>query len=152
MGCHDLIFFDDVLIAVKGFGAAETSQAFERALELCHKFEGWPQATTVISGMIGVHLMREEFEHAQTLARGLLQSTGRPDDAQRLMGHRALVTSLFYVGELTGACEHLSAAIELYESLGFQGQGIRRGYYTDNREDALIMWLDPVVRNSVADD
>ncbi len=35
------------------------------------------------------------------------------------------------------------AAIELYESLGFQGQGIRRGYYTDNREDALIMWRDP---------
>jgi tetratricopeptide (TPR) repeat protein len=107
----------NVLIAVKGFGAAETSQAFGRALELCHKFEGWPQATTVISGMIGVHLMREEFEHAQTLARGLLQSTGRPDDAQRLMGHRALGTSLFYVGELTGACEHLNAAIELYDAV-----------------------------------
>jgi class 3 adenylate cyclase/tetratricopeptide (TPR) repeat protein len=107
----------NVLIAVKGFGAAETSRAFERALELCHKFEGWPQATTVISGMIGVHLMREEFEHAQTLARGLLQSTGRPDDAQRLMGHRALGTSLFYVGELTGACEHLTAAIELYDAV-----------------------------------
>jgi ribosomal-protein-alanine N-acetyltransferase len=44
------------------------------------------------------------------------------------------------------------AAIELYESLGFRGQGVRRGYYTDNREDALIMWLDPVVRNSVAND
>ncbi len=35
------------------------------------------------------------------------------------------------------------AAIELYESLGFRGQGVRRGYYTDNREDALIMWRDP---------
>jgi [ribosomal protein S18]-alanine N-acetyltransferase len=35
------------------------------------------------------------------------------------------------------------AAIELYESLGFRGQGIRRGYYTDNREDALIMWREP---------
>ena len=35
------------------------------------------------------------------------------------------------------------AAIELYEGLGFVGQGIRRGYYTDNREDALIMWRDP---------
>ena len=23
-------------------------------------------------------------------------------------------------------------------------RGIRRGYYTDNREDALIMWKDPV--------
>jgi ribosomal-protein-alanine N-acetyltransferase len=34
-------------------------------------------------------------------------------------------------------------AIELYRRLGFQPRGIRRGYYTDNREDALIMWRDP---------
>jgi ribosomal-protein-alanine N-acetyltransferase len=33
-------------------------------------------------------------------------------------------------------------AIRLYESLGFESRGIRRGYYTDNREDALIMWRD----------
>jgi ribosomal-protein-alanine N-acetyltransferase len=36
------------------------------------------------------------------------------------------------------------AAIRLYEELGFKTRGIRRGYYTDNREDALIMWKDPV--------
>ena len=35
-------------------------------------------------------------------------------------------------------------AIRLYERLGFVPRGIRRGYYTDNREDALIMWKDPV--------
>ena len=33
-------------------------------------------------------------------------------------------------------------AIALYEKLGFERHGIRRGYYTDNREDALIMWRD----------
>jgi ribosomal-protein-alanine N-acetyltransferase len=33
-------------------------------------------------------------------------------------------------------------AIRLYEKLGFESRGIRRGYYTDNREDALIMWRD----------
>jgi ribosomal-protein-alanine N-acetyltransferase len=37
-------------------------------------------------------------------------------------------------------------AIELYERLGFRSRGLRRGYYTDNREDALIMWKDPVAR------
>jgi ribosomal-protein-alanine N-acetyltransferase len=35
-------------------------------------------------------------------------------------------------------------AIQLYERLGFRPRGIRRGYYTDNREDALIMWKDPL--------
>jgi ribosomal-protein-alanine N-acetyltransferase len=34
-------------------------------------------------------------------------------------------------------------AIRLYERLGFQARGVRRGYYTDNREDALIMWREP---------
>jgi ribosomal-protein-alanine N-acetyltransferase len=33
-------------------------------------------------------------------------------------------------------------AISLYEKLGFERRGVRPGYYTDNREDALIMWRD----------
>ena len=31
-------------------------------------------------------------------------------------------------------------AIKLYERFGFRAAGRRRGYYHDNREDALIMW------------
>jgi ribosomal-protein-alanine N-acetyltransferase len=37
-----------------------------------------------------------------------------------------------------------TTAIRLYERMGFAARGIRRGYYTDNREDALIMWRDPI--------
>ena len=36
-----------------------------------------------------------------------------------------------------------SAAISLYERFGFVSRGVRRGYYTDNREDAVIMWREP---------
>lgn len=32
-------------------------------------------------------------------------------------------------------------AIELYMKEGFVESGIRKGYYSDTREDALIMWL-----------
>ena len=39
-------------------------------------------------------------------------------------------------------------AIKLYEQAGFKARGIRRGYYTDNREDALIMWRDPEPRSA----
>ncbi len=31
-------------------------------------------------------------------------------------------------------------AIELYERFGFRPAGLRRRYYHDNKEDALIMW------------
>lgn len=34
------------------------------------------------------------------------------------------------------------AAQRLYEKLGFVKRGIRRQYYSDTKEDALIMWLD----------
>ncbi|MPM73692.1 Ribosomal-protein-alanine acetyltransferase [bioreactor metagenome] len=34
------------------------------------------------------------------------------------------------------------AAKKLYESFGFKESGLRRGYYTDNNEDALIMWRE----------
>jgi ribosomal-protein-alanine N-acetyltransferase len=64
---------------------------------------------------------------------------------------RALLERLF---ELTASDERRGytlevrvsneGAIKLYESLNFVSRGVRRGYYTDNREDALIMWRDPV--------
>jgi len=33
-------------------------------------------------------------------------------------------------------------AQNLYRKLGFQNGGIRKGYYTDNNEDALVMWVN----------
>ncbi len=33
-------------------------------------------------------------------------------------------------------------AIKMYEELGFRQNGVRRRYYTDNGEDALIMWSE----------
>ncbi|WP_018750995.1 ribosomal protein S18-alanine N-acetyltransferase [Paenibacillus sanguinis] len=34
------------------------------------------------------------------------------------------------------------AARSLYDKLGFTPAGVRKGYYSDNHEDALIMWCD----------
>jgi ribosomal-protein-alanine N-acetyltransferase len=33
-------------------------------------------------------------------------------------------------------------AQQLYEKMGFKASGVRRGYYTDNNEDAIIMWAE----------
>ena len=41
-----------------------------------------------------------------------------------------------------------TTAIALYERLGFEARRMRRGYYTDNREDALIMWKESVARSA----
>jgi len=34
------------------------------------------------------------------------------------------------------------AAVDLYRSFGFISSGVRPNYYSDNSEDALIMWRD----------
>lgn len=44
------------------------------------------------------------------------------------------------------------AAIGLYEAQGFLPAGLRRRYYADNGEDAIIMWRTPeTLRGSLAD-
>ena len=35
-------------------------------------------------------------------------------------------------------------AQNLYKKFGFTERGVRKGYYTDNREDALIMTTDTI--------
>jgi ribosomal-protein-alanine N-acetyltransferase len=63
---------------------------------------------------------------ASALLRRLLDQT--KDDGQRGYTLEVRVSNL--------------GAISLYQRFGFRPKGVRRGYYTDNREDALIMWRD----------
>jgi ribosomal-protein-alanine N-acetyltransferase len=43
-------------------------------------------------------------------------------------------------------------AIELYEGFGFRAAGVRRRYYQDNGEDALVMWRTPATLRGTLDD
>jgi ribosomal-protein-alanine N-acetyltransferase len=44
------------------------------------------------------------------------------------------------------------AAIHLYEREGFRAAGMRRRYYQDNGEDALVMWRTPATLEGSFDD
>jgi len=45
-----------------------------------------------------------------------------------------------------------SVAIHLYEREGFRAAGLRRRYYQDNGEDALVMWRTPATLEGSLDD
>jgi ribosomal-protein-alanine N-acetyltransferase len=45
-----------------------------------------------------------------------------------------------------------SVAIHLYEREGFRAAGMRRRYYQDNGEDALVMWRTPATLQGSLDD
>ncbi len=69
------------------------------------------------------------------------------DDRLRRQGIAvALIEHLFALADGPGEQYTLEvrtsnkSAIRLYESFGFHAAGRRRGYYHDNREDAVIMW------------
>ena len=69
------------------------------------------------------------------------------DDRLRRQGiAEALMDRLFEIADAPGEQYTLEvrtsnvSAIRLYEKRGFRAAGRRRGYYHDNREDAVIMW------------
>jgi ribosomal-protein-alanine N-acetyltransferase len=45
-----------------------------------------------------------------------------------------------------------TGAIALYERFGFRSAGVRRRYYQDNGEDAVIMWRTPATLRGSLDD
>jgi [ribosomal protein S18]-alanine N-acetyltransferase len=45
-----------------------------------------------------------------------------------------------------------ASAIKLYERFGFRAAGLRRRYYQDNGEDAVIMWRTPATLKGRLDD
>ena len=69
------------------------------------------------------------------------------DDRLRRQGiATALLAQLFEQADRPGEQYTLEArpsnaeAIAMYEKFGFRSAGLRRGYYHDNKEDAVIMW------------
>lgn len=64
---------------------------------------------------------------------------------------RALMEALMAAAQLAGAQRMTlevrasnEVALAMYKSLGFTEAGVRKGYYTDYKEDAIIMWKDPL--------
>jgi len=43
------------------------------------------------------------------------------------------------------------AAQELYRRFGFRPAGVRKNYYVETNEDALVMWADDVTEPAYAD-
>ena len=103
-------------------------------------------------GYAGLWLMVDEA-HITTFAV-------HPDHRRQRIGER-LLQRLFDIAATMNA-EWLTlevrasnlAAQKLYEKYGFRRAGVRRRYYSDNNEDALIMWTerlkDRVVKDRLA--
>lgn len=104
-----------------------------------------PPEIANIVGFAGLWLMVDEA-HITTIAT-------HPDFRHRGLGE-LLLTSLFDIAYDIGARQVTlevrvsnTVAQNLYRKYGFREAGIRRRYYSDNQEDALIMWTDDIMSN-----
>jgi ribosomal-protein-alanine N-acetyltransferase len=73
-----------------------------------------------------------------------------PDFRRRHVGHQLLAGVLARAVEL-GCCQAIlevrasnRGAQRLYAQFGFAPVAVRKQYYTDNREDAIVMFLDDI--------
>jgi ribosomal-protein-alanine N-acetyltransferase len=93
---------------------------------------------SVVIGYAGMWIILDE-SHVTTIAV-------HPDFRKQGLG-RLLMTTLMKEAIVLGADRITlevrpsnTSARSLYNSLGFKPVGVRKGYYTDNNEDAIIMW------------
>jgi DNA-binding winged helix-turn-helix (wHTH) protein/predicted ATPase len=127
-----------VLIAVKGFSAAETGDAYAHARELWEQLGSPSEFLQVPYGQSLYHAVRGEFDVAQRLDEDLLRLSGqRNDTAGLVMAHWSSGRDLMFIGRFASSRSHLEQALALYdpaahhslvEQAGFHFQVVLRSY------------------------
>jgi len=125
-------------------GAPWTEQSFRNELDHPHGVFVVAIVQGEVVGYAGAWVIVDEA-HVTTVAV-------RPDDRRAGIGRKS-VAELLARAKVKGAtCATLEvragneAALGLYESMGFVRCGVRKRYYPDNREDAVVMWLHDLGR------
>ena len=100
-----------------------------------------PSQTSII-GFAGLWLMVDEA-HITTIAM-------HPDFRHRGLGEFMLVNLIDIAFDINARWVTLEVRVSnytaqnLYRKYGFREAGLRHRYYSDNQEDALIMWTDEI--------
>jgi len=100
-----------------------------------------PELASII-GFAGLWLMVDEA-HITTIAM-------HPDFRQHGLGEFLLVSLIDTAYSIGARWVTLEVRVSnfvaqnLYRKYGFRQAGVRRRYYSDNQEDALIMWTDEI--------
>ena len=101
-----------------------------------------PKAVSPVAGYVGVWFQGDEAHITEIAVRERLRGNG--------------IGELLLIGSVRAAIQYGSNVVtlevrvsnliaqRLYEKYGFKQVGIRKAYYSDNREDAAIMTTDPI--------
>ncbi len=131
--------------AVRGFPAPEAEQAYGRAFELCQRRADAPQLVWVLHGLWAVYFTRSSFARALRLGERMLElAEGWDDPDLLLMARFALGATLFHMGRLEAAQQHLERGLALSTGERDPGEGLLA--IADQRVSAgsyaaLVLWM-----------
>jgi ribosomal-protein-alanine N-acetyltransferase len=105
-----------------------------------------PETLDDITGFVGLWIMVDEAHIINIAVKEPCRGQG--------IGELLLISSIDTAARLEARVLTLevrasnSVAQNLYLKYGFKKMGVRRGYYTDNKEDAFIMTTDNITEDS----
>ena len=102
----------------------------------------WQPGQEFVAGFVGIWYMVDEAHIVSIGVRNEFRGFG--------IGELMLIAAIEQATQLESRVVTLEVRVSnyiaqnLYKKFGFTERGVRKGYYTDNREDALIMTTDPI--------
>jgi tetratricopeptide (TPR) repeat protein len=113
------------LIAVQGYAAPETREAFSRARTLCLNLDSPPEYFQALFGLWGHSWMGGKNDDALAMASEFLAKSREKSDSILLMvAHRVMGSTLLTIGEFENSRRHFEESIELSKT------GRRQSVYT----------------------
>jgi class 3 adenylate cyclase/predicted ATPase len=109
------------LIAVQGYAAAETREAFSRARSLCLRLGNIPEYYQALFGVWGNLWMSGKNSEALHMADEFLsRSRASSDPVPLMVAHRVMGSTLLTIGEFQSSANHFEEAIRLSVTRGKQ--------------------------------
>ena len=105
-------------------------------------FSALEKDTDIVCGYSGYWLIGDEA-HITTLAT-------HPDYRRMGIGELLLINNIQSAIKVDAKCMTLEVRVsndpaqKLYYKYGFKSMGLRRKYYQDNSEDALVLWMENI--------
>ena len=110
------VAYGNALIAARGFGAPETTEAFAKARESASGDKGAPERLAADFGLWVGSFTRGDLPSMRTHAAAFLNDIeARPDLPEAGVAHRVAGITCWFAGEYREAREHLERALALFE-------------------------------------
>ena len=127
------------LIPLRGWGAAETAQAFSRAGALCRQIGDTPSQFRALWGLGAFHFVRGDQHKALEVAQQCLELAGHANDEDALIEAHYLMGIVRCVrGDFVSGCSELEACIRLY---GSEVREMHRLLYGQDAKASALGWL-----------